>query len=518
MNNKKVTLTCNASKDSMLPIEKLEKLVGEPDSGIEKERKVVHVALHPKYISNIPLGLVNHFNKLINTHHPQLNGILAGYGRLQLKRPTGSMINEEAHLHLDVQSDFWLFRPLIGRQIKGVVSKKSPTHVSCLVHGVFNVPCHKPHNLKGTWWGAKVNIKQVVHLTVLKTDMSQKVPFILGALQNIGLDGKSAVTVLFDETAASPPVEELSEDDWEKIATSDSADATADSTEAIVNRLVNSIQLPLPKSPKKSSKKAKKQEAQKEADESIACNDLLNDSSTSSPTKTSKKKRKKKENEESLVLPEVAEAQTPEENATFSSEIDHEIDKERDSLISSILNESVGKKKKKGKEFQSRESKVNLTENLENGVQSEPIENSHIVNSSGDQRDSLKNSFLNDTPGTDKKKKKKKDKDKEPKESPVLEAQATKRKANDALEEITPARKKSRKNVSFDASTPIRKDTVIENNNVSITEINGSILQESDKKSKKKKKDKKKKSENPELSSIQDALIAGMLKNLSKKK
>ena len=48
-----------------------------------------------------------------------IKGILAGYGRLQLKRPTGHMINESADIHLDVQSDFWIFRPLEGRQLKG---------------------------------------------------------------------------------------------------------------------------------------------------------------------------------------------------------------------------------------------------------------------------------------------------------------------------------------------------------------------------------------------------------------
>ena len=169
------------------------------------------MALHPKYINNVPLGLVNHFNKLINTWHPQLNGILAGYSRLQLKRPTGSMMNEEAHIHVDVQSEFYLFRPLIGRQLKGVVTKKSPTHVSCLVHGVFNVPCHRPHDMAKNWFGAKAQIQQVVHITVLKTDMSQRVPFILGDLKNIGLDNQ--VKTDFPE----PPVLEYSEDEWTEI-------------------------------------------------------------------------------------------------------------------------------------------------------------------------------------------------------------------------------------------------------------------------------------------------------------
>ena len=62
---------------------------------------------------------------------------------------------------------------------------------------MFNVPCHRPNNENQEWFGTKAKLKQVVHLTVLKTDMSQKVPFILGTLQNIGLDDQQVTT--FDE-------------------------------------------------------------------------------------------------------------------------------------------------------------------------------------------------------------------------------------------------------------------------------------------------------------------------------
>ena len=164
------------------------------------------------------MGLVNHFNKLINQWHPELKGILAGFGRLQLKKPTANMLNEEAELHLDVQSDFWMFRPLIGRQLKGVVSKRSQTHVSCLVHGVFNVPCYRPRNPRVVeWWGENVRLKQTVRLTVVKTDMSQRVPFIQGDLQNIGIDGSEPETVHFDQTVPSPQVEEYSEPEWDEM-------------------------------------------------------------------------------------------------------------------------------------------------------------------------------------------------------------------------------------------------------------------------------------------------------------
>ena len=88
---------------------------------------------------------------------------------------------------------------------------------SVLVHGVFNVPCHKPNNLNKEWWGTKAKLKQTVHFTVLKADTSQKVPQILGDLQNIGLDGKEAQSITFDETVPSPPVEEYSDDDWDNV-------------------------------------------------------------------------------------------------------------------------------------------------------------------------------------------------------------------------------------------------------------------------------------------------------------
>ena len=81
----------------------------------------------------------------------RLNGILAGYGKLQVKSPIATMVNEEPFLHLDVVSDFWVFRPDVGAELRGVVTKKSTTHISCLVHGIFNVPCHKPTTQKGAF-------------------------------------------------------------------------------------------------------------------------------------------------------------------------------------------------------------------------------------------------------------------------------------------------------------------------------------------------------------------------------
>ena len=91
-------------------------IAGEPDLGIFKIRHRMNPALHPRYLSNLTLGLVNHFNELINHYHPDLEGILAGFGKIFLHRPNGHFLNEEAHIHLDVTADFWVFRPSVGAQ------------------------------------------------------------------------------------------------------------------------------------------------------------------------------------------------------------------------------------------------------------------------------------------------------------------------------------------------------------------------------------------------------------------
>merc|ERR1711983_233945 len=311
-------------RSTMLPVETLQKLAGEPDSGIEKEKKVVHVALHPKYVHSIPLGLVNHFNKIINQWHPQLNGILAGYGKLQLKKPTGQLINEEAHVHLDVQSEFWLFRPSIGRQLKGTVVKKSPGHVSCLVHGLFNVPCHRPQDIPkgGKWWASSLKLDAVVHLTVLKTDMSQKVPFILGDLP------KPSNTKISLNESVPNPVEEMDTDDWDqatvtkepenedfipsplaspvqspkKLSFQISPEKTSNAIDEQKDALISSA-IKVPKTPKKTKKetpKRGKNDSISESLESFGVREKVSETVTSleSPQKSPQKSTKSAKSEE----------------------------------------------------------------------------------------------------------------------------------------------------------------------------------------------------------------------------
>ena len=224
----------------MLSLEELERLAVQPFTCFHKVRQALHVTLHPRYLNNLELGLLDYFNKQINRWHPKLNGILANYGKLKLKSPHGMLLNEEAHIHLDVVSDFWVFRPEIGSILQGIVTKTSQKHVACLVHGVFNVPCYHPNNLGSTpWWGINAQIGKPVRFKVVKMDVSQKIPFILGELEKWSLDGNP----IKDTTSTiEHPVEEVGLDQWENVATgNDSQGENSDADSGIQS---------LPKRPK----------------------------------------------------------------------------------------------------------------------------------------------------------------------------------------------------------------------------------------------------------------------------
>lgn len=134
---------------------------------------------------------------------------MTAYDKLYLRQATGGVVNDSGHVHVDVISNFWLFRPVAGSQLSGVVVKKSLTHVSCLVHDCFTVSCCKPRDtLVQDWCGTQTKLKQVivarpigsvsfeyadlddyffflqiVRFTLIKCDISQRIPVLMGSLQ-----------------------------------------------------------------------------------------------------------------------------------------------------------------------------------------------------------------------------------------------------------------------------------------------------------------------------------------------
>lgn len=64
---------------------------------------------------------------------------MLGYDQLKLTSRTGALVYDSPAVHIDVEGKFFLFSPEVGGKLPGVVNKKSPGHIGCLVHDTFNV-------------------------------------------------------------------------------------------------------------------------------------------------------------------------------------------------------------------------------------------------------------------------------------------------------------------------------------------------------------------------------------------
>ena len=309
------------------------------------------------------------------------------------------VLSEEAHIHVDVISDFWVFRPTVGKHLKGVVNKKSASHISCLVHGCFNVSCYRPQNtLVKDWCGAKAKLHQVIQFVVIKTDLSQQIPYILGSVSE---ESFTSVNPAVAESLEA--VVEVSSAKWEKLVAvkkniednrvgtrllekSDS-DSGIDSTG---KRKRENEETGLPSSPKKKKKKREHQELQDSLLSSVESKFEV------SAKKKKKKKDKEKDKEEKPVKPKLTLA-SPIEKSKKKSKKDPiqasptsktiskleqkeaksaavEADAMQNSLLSAVQSEfgSEKKRKKRKKETMTKESVPSTSPTAKSPVQSLP--------------------------------------------------------------------------------------------------------------------------------------------------
>lgn len=86
-------------------------------------------------------------------------------------------MTDSCHIYVDVEADFYIFKPEVGSSLRGVVNKKSGDHVGCLVHRLFNIAVPK-QSKNDNWIGYHVEIDQEVVVNVTYIDLGSRLPYI----------------------------------------------------------------------------------------------------------------------------------------------------------------------------------------------------------------------------------------------------------------------------------------------------------------------------------------------------
>lgn len=111
----------------------------------------------------------------------RLGGILLGHDNIVLQTSNGVINNDSCYIHMNMEGDFYVFKPEVGRLLKGVVNKKSRSHVGCLVYQLFNVSLPR-QEYEEEWLGDNVAVGQEIIFKIVDTNLNRKLPYIRGEI------------------------------------------------------------------------------------------------------------------------------------------------------------------------------------------------------------------------------------------------------------------------------------------------------------------------------------------------
>ncbi|XP_018369310.1 PREDICTED: DNA-directed RNA polymerase I subunit RPA43 isoform X3 [Trachymyrmex cornetzi] len=164
----------------------------DEDSHVHFVRTIKHIALHPYYLNNIQRGLNQILRSLLNTYDRELKGFVLAFKNPKLLSNLGELFYDSPFIHVDIEADFYLFRPKAGSFLKGIVNKKSLDYIVILVHKIYTVSIPKPDNTE-QWLGCRLS-ESIININDVdsapeSTNNSMKID-IDGILENDGISEK----------------------------------------------------------------------------------------------------------------------------------------------------------------------------------------------------------------------------------------------------------------------------------------------------------------------------------------
>ncbi|KOC63019.1 DNA-directed RNA polymerase I subunit RPA43 [Habropoda laboriosa] len=156
-------------------------LIEDEDSRVHFEKCRKHLGLHPFHLTNLNAALNEILSSNLNSYDNDLKGFLLAYKNPKLLTPLGEIFYDTCFIHVDIEADFYIFRPKVGYALKGIVNKKGLDHIGVLIHKTFNVSIPKPDDDEN-WSGDNLEIGQEVRFVITLLDFTGKLPFIRGVL------------------------------------------------------------------------------------------------------------------------------------------------------------------------------------------------------------------------------------------------------------------------------------------------------------------------------------------------
>uniref|UniRef100_A0ACB8FUS3 Uncharacterized protein n=2 Tax=Sphaerodactylus townsendi TaxID=933632 RepID=A0ACB8FUS3_9SAUR len=111
-----------------------------------------HIALPPRFLHRKRTGIRMQLDAELRRYSDSFEGVPVAYDDIRITNELGDIIDDLGAIHLDIEANFIVFTPKLGKKLVGMINKVAPSHVGCLVHGCFNASIPKPYHISVDEW------------------------------------------------------------------------------------------------------------------------------------------------------------------------------------------------------------------------------------------------------------------------------------------------------------------------------------------------------------------------------
>ncbi|XP_023179121.1 DNA-directed RNA polymerase I subunit RPA43 [Drosophila hydei] len=158
----------------------LEQYAANPESCVRCVQTDLHLAMGPYGMANFKHAL---HELLIRTkvgiYDSNVNGIVLGIKNIKVLGQTAALRTDDPTLHLLINADFYVFRPVAGAVLHGVVRHISKHQISVIIYRVFNTTIrftNKKQNRK------EIVMDQEIKFRIKDFNIGSAMPYIEGEL------------------------------------------------------------------------------------------------------------------------------------------------------------------------------------------------------------------------------------------------------------------------------------------------------------------------------------------------
>lgn len=160
--------------------QELDRYVRDKSSCINIVNSEVHIGFPPWGFATFQETLTNIISReKIGKFDPKMNGIVLDVRNIKVFGTNYPVHDDDPVNHINIKANFYIFKPVVGAIIKGIVKHISHGHVAVIIYRVFNVSIRFNRTQKAQ---RQLSVNDMISFRIKKFDLQDAMPYIEGEL------------------------------------------------------------------------------------------------------------------------------------------------------------------------------------------------------------------------------------------------------------------------------------------------------------------------------------------------